>query len=56
MPGPDSLLTHIQTKHTTLTALQNSTTNINNTTNGEIQNIQTEINNIEITNPQNVSK
>ena len=56
MPGLDSLLTYNQSKHATLTALQNSITNINNTLNSEIQNLQTEINNIEITNPQNVSK
>ena len=54
--GLDSLLTYIQSKCATLTALQNYITNIDNTINNEIQNIQTEINNIEITNPQNVSK
>ena len=55
MPGLDSLLTYLQSKYATLTALQNSMTNINTTIDNEIQNIQTEINNIEITNPQNVS-
>ena len=56
-PGLDSLLTYIQSKYATLTSLQNSITNINNTINDGIQNLQTEINNIEITNPstQNVS-
>ena len=56
VPGLDSLLTYIQTKYTTLTALQYSVTNINNTINNEIQNIQTEINNLEISSSQNVSK
>ena len=56
VPGLDSLLTYLQSKYATLTALQNSITNINNIMNKEISNIQTEINNIEITNPQNVSK
>ena len=58
VPGLDSLLTYIQSKYATLTSLQNSRTNVNNTINNEIQNLQTEINNIEITNPstQNVSK
>ena len=58
VPGLDSLLTYTQSKYATLTALQNSITNINNTINTEIQNLQTEINNIEITNPGtgNVSK
>ena len=51
VPGPDSLLTYTQSKYATLTALQNSLTNINNTTNNEIQTLQTEINNIEISNP-----
>ena len=57
MPGLDSLLTYTQSKYATLTALQNSITNINNTINTEIQNLQTEINNIE-NNPGtgNVSK
>jgi hypothetical protein len=56
VPGLDSLLTYLQSKYATLTALQNSITNINNTINNDIQNIQTTINNIEIPNPQNVSK
>ena len=56
MPGLDSLLTYTQSKYATLTALQNSITNINNIINNEICNIQSTINNIEITNPQNVSK
>ena len=56
VPGLESLLTYIQSKYATITALQNSIANINNTINNEIANIQTEINNIEITNPQNVSK
>ena len=58
VPGLDSLLTYIKSKYATLTALQNSITNINNTINNEIQNLQTEINDIEITNPstQNASK
>ena len=54
--GLDPLTTYIESKYATLTASQNSITNINNTINNEIQNIQTEINNIENTNPQNVSK
>ena len=56
VPGLDILLTYFQSKHATLTALQNSITNINTTIGNEIQNVQTEINNIRITNPQNVSK
>ena len=56
VPGLDNLLTYPQSKYATLTALQNSITNINTTINNETQNIQTEINNIEMTNPQNVSK
>ena len=56
MPGPDSILTYIQNRYATLTALQNSITNTSNTINNEISNIQTTINNIEITNPQNVNK
>ena len=56
VPGLGSLLTYLQSKYATLTALHNSITNINNTINSEIQNLQTEINDIEITNPQNVSK
>ena len=57
VPGLGSLLTYIQSKYATLTALQNSITNINNTINTEIQTLQTEINNIE-NNPGtgNVSK
>ena len=51
VPGLDISLTHIQPKFATLTSLQNSIANINNTINNEIQNIQTEINNIEIANP-----
>ena len=47
VPGLDSLLTYLQSKYATLTALQNSITNINNTINNEIQNLQTEINNID---------
>ena len=43
VPGLDSLITYIQSKYASLTALQNSITNINNT-------IQTEINNLEINN------
>ena len=56
VPGLDSLLTYLQSKYATLTALQNSITNINTTITSEIQHLQTEINNTEITNPQNVSK
>ena len=48
VPGLDSLLAYIQWKYATLTPLQNSINNINNTTNNEIQTLQTEINNIEI--------
>ena len=57
VPGLDSLLAYIQSKYATLTALQNSITNVNTTINNEIQTLQTEINNIEI-NPGtgNVSK
>ena len=44
-------VTYIQSKHATLTALQNSITNINNTINTEIQTLQTEISNIDISNP-----
>ena len=51
VPGLDSILTYSQSKYATLTALQNSITNINNTINTEIQNLQTEIANIEISNP-----
>ena len=48
----------MQRKYATLTALQNSITNINNTINNEIQTLQTEINNVEIIHPstQNISK
>ena len=48
VPGLESLLTYTQSKYATLTALQNSITNINTTTNNEIQNLQTETNNIEL--------
>ena len=51
VPGLNSLLTYTQCKYATLTALQNSITNINNTITTKIQNLQTEINNIEISNP-----
>ena len=43
VPGLDSLITYIQTRYATLTALQNSSTNVNST-------IQTEINNLAINN------
>ena len=56
VPGLDSILTYIQSKYATLTALQNSVRNLTNIINTEIQNLQTEINNIEIPNPQNVNK
>ena len=57
VPGLDSLLTYIQSKCATRTALHNSITNINNTINNGIQTLQTEINNIEITSSTgNVSK
>ena len=56
VPGLDSLITYIQSKYATLTALQVSIANINNTLNSGVQNLQSEITNIEITNPQNVSK
>ena len=48
----------MQSKYATLTALQNSITNISNTINNEILTLQTEINNIEIISPstQNISK
>ena len=36
VPGLDSLLTYLQSKYATLTALQNSITNIHNTINNEI--------------------
>ena len=56
VPGLDRILTYTQTKYATLTALQNSKTNLNSTINNEISNIQTEIHNVEITNQQNISK
>ena len=56
VPGLDSLLTYLQSKNATLTASQNSITNIGNTMNDEIQNLQSDINDIEIASPQNVSK
>ena len=57
VPGLDSILTYTQSNDATLTALQSSIININNTINTEIQNLQTEINNIEITPGKgNVSK
>ena len=49
VPGLDNISTYTQSKYATLTALQDSITNIHNTINTEIQNLQTEINNIEIT-------
>ena len=55
MPGLDSLFTYVHSTFATLTALQNSITNINTTTNNEIQHIQTEINNVNISNPHNES-
>ena len=39
VPGLDSLLIYSQSKYATLTALQNSITNINATTNGEMQSL-----------------
>ena len=58
VPCLDSSLTYIQSKYATLTALQNSITNINTTIHNEIEQLQSEINNIEISNPttMNVSK
>ena len=56
VPGLDSLLTYIQSKHATINALQNAINNINNTINNEIVNIQTEINNLEVNTPQTVNK
>ena len=56
VPGLDSILIYTQSKYATLTALQNSITNIDNTTNTENSNIQTELANIEITSSQNVNK
>ena len=56
-PGLDSLfLTYTHYLYATLTALQHTMTNINNTINNDIQKTQTEINNREITNPQNANK
>ena len=57
VPGLGSLLTYIQSKSATLTALQNSISNVNNTINNEIQTLKTETNNVE-NNPGtgNVSK
>ena len=37
VPGLDSMLTYIQSKYATLTALQNTITNMNNTINNEIE-------------------
>ena len=51
VPGLNSILTYIQSKYATLTALQDSITNINNTLNTEIQTLQPEINSFEISNP-----
>ena len=48
VPGLDSMVTYIQPKYATLTALQNAITNINN-------NIQTEIHNLEIPNQGNLN-
>ena len=58
MPGLDPLVSYTQSKYATLTAFQNSITNINNTINNCIQIFQTETNSLEITNPTpgNVSK
>ena len=56
VPGLGSILTYIQNKYATLTALQNSNTNIHNIINNVISNVQATIKNIEITNPQKVSK
>ena len=47
VPGLDSILTYTQSKYATITALQNSITNINNTINNDIINIKTEIDNIQ---------
>ena len=47
VPGLGSLLTYAQSKYATLTSLQDSITNTNNTINTEIHNLQTETNNIE---------
>ena len=48
VPGLDSLMTYLNQKFASINTLQNSITNIKDTTNTEIQNLQTEINNIEI--------
>ena len=48
VPGLGSVITYIQPKYATLTALQNAITNINN-------NIQTEIHNLEIPNQGNLN-
>ena len=48
VPGLDSVITYIQSKYATLTALQNMLTNIN-------ANIQTETNNLEIPNQGNLN-
>ena len=56
MPGLDSLLTYLQSKYATLTALQNSVNNITNTINNEINDIQTQIDNIQNTGTGDVSK
>ena len=42
-PGLDSMITHTQSKYETLTALQDTITNISNTIRAEINNIQNEI-------------
>ena len=46
--GLDSMITYAQSKHATLTALQNAITHISNS-------IQTEINNLEIPNQGNLN-
>ena len=56
VPGSDPMLTYIQSKYTTLTALQHTVTTITNTIDNEINNIQTEMGNIQISNVSNVSK
>ena len=48
VPGLERILTYTQPKYTTLTALQNAITNINNK-------IQTESNNLEIPNQGNLN-
>ena len=45
VPGLGSLLTYLEPKHATLTALQNAITNKNNIINNDISNVQTEIHN-----------